>query len=112
MKDKIFSLTKKDFVITFFKGSGAGGQKRNKTSSAARIQHPESGAIGECQDHRSQDRNLKIAFNRMVESNKFQLWLKMTTAALMAGYKSIDERVNKQMKEENLKIEYFNPEEK
>ncbi len=111
MKDTILSLNKKDFVITFYKGSGAGGQKRNKTSNAARVKHPESGAIGECQETRSKDENLKRAFHRMIESREFQLWLKMTTSAILAGYKSIEERVEDQMKDDNLKIEYFNPKE-
>ncbi len=46
-KELLFSLSKAkgDFIVQPFKGSGKGGQKRNKTMSACRIIHPESGAL-------------------------------------------------------------------
>ena len=52
MRELIMSLSKDkgDFVVTPFKGSGKGGQKRNKTMSACRITHPASGAVSECQE--------------------------------------------------------------
>lgn len=59
-------------VLEFFKGSGSGGQKRNKTSSAVRVRHLPSGLCAEDCSERSQHLNrhnalnklrLKIAFN-------------------------------------------------
>jgi protein subunit release factor B len=44
-KELIYSLTKKDFIVRTFRGSGPGGQKRNKTSSGVEIVHPSSGGI-------------------------------------------------------------------
>jgi len=44
-KELLFSLTKKDFKVETFRGSGAGGQHRNKTDSAVRIKHPASGRL-------------------------------------------------------------------
>ncbi|MDD4317458.1 MAG: peptide chain release factor-like protein [Victivallaceae bacterium] len=59
-------------VLEFFKGSGNGGQKRNKTSSAVRVRHIPSGFSAEDCSGRSQHANrhkalqklrLKIALN-------------------------------------------------
>lgn len=58
------------------RGSGAGGQNRNKRDTAVRIVHRASGAVGESQEERSQLQNKKKAFRRMAESPKFQAWLK------------------------------------
>ena len=70
----LFSLSKdkKDFIVQLFKGSGKGGQKRNKTSNACRIFHPASGAISECQEERSFEQNKQRAFQRLIEKPKFQ----------------------------------------
>lgn len=78
MKEKILSVTLKDCRVDTFRAGGPGGQKQNKTSSGARITHPPSGAVGESREQRSQLLNKRAAFRRMVESPKFQLWLKRT----------------------------------
>jgi len=111
MKEKIISVTKKDFIWQYYRGSGAGGQKKNKTSSACRCIHPPSGAIGNSQEAREQSENRRIAFNRCVQSKEFQNWLKLTTSAIISGYQSIEKQVNESLKEENLKIEYYDPKE-
>ena len=109
MKEKLFSVTKNDFEWQFFRGTGAGGQKRNKTSSACRCFHPPSGATGASQEDRHQHENRKIAFNRCVRTPEFQNWLRLTIAAVSAGYDSIEKQVEKSLSEENLKVEYFTP---
>jgi protein subunit release factor B len=73
MKEHLFSVTKNDFEIQHFKGSGPGGQSRNKNSTAVRIKHKESGAIGESQEMKSQYQNKLKAFDRLVNSNLFQI---------------------------------------
>ena len=104
MPDKklLFSITLKDCEVDYIRGSGAGGTKRNKTSSGVRIRHLPSGAIGQATDSRSQLENKRSAFRRMGESIRFQVWAR--TKAL--GLEPIDEVVEKQMAPENLKIEY------
>lgn len=76
MKEKIISLTRKDFVWTYYRGSGKGGQKRNKTDSACRCQHLASKSIGCSEDQRSQHQNRKLAFERCIKTKEFQNWLK------------------------------------
>jgi len=68
-KKHLFTLSKKkgDFVVQSFKGSGKGGQKRNKTMSSCRIYHPASKVISECQEERSFEVNKKKAFLRLTE---------------------------------------------
>ena len=54
----------KDTDITFFIGSGPGGQNRNKVETGVRLRHP-SGIVVETEDTPSQARNKDIAFERL-----------------------------------------------
>lgn len=45
----------------FLKGSGPGGQKINKTSSAVQLKHLPTGIVVKCQDTRSRTQNRKTA---------------------------------------------------
>ncbi len=66
-REPIFSLTRKDFKVEWFSGSGAGGQHRNKHQNCVRITHIETGTQATCQDHRERSRNLRDAFHVLVE---------------------------------------------
>lgn len=103
----LFSLSKAkgDFVIQPFKGSGKGGQKRNKTMSACRIIHPASGAVSECQEERSFDQNKKKAFQRLIEKPKFKAWYKIECARQLGHMKEIDHQVENDMQGKNIRIE-------
>lgn len=83
-KELLFSLTASDFEWTYFRGSGAGGQHRNKTSSAVRVVHPPSGAKGESQEERSQYLNRRTALRRLTETPAFKAWV----AAVSRGLKT------------------------
>jgi protein subunit release factor A len=67
MKQLLFSVTKKDLEITWFSGSGAGGQHRNKHRNCCRIKHPESNVIVTGQEERSKEQNLRNAFKRLTK---------------------------------------------
>jgi protein subunit release factor B len=114
MKELLFSLTKKDFIIEWYSGTGAGGQHRNKHQNCCRIKHQESGAEATGTETRSRDDNQKSAFKRLVNSEKFQKWLKikaseelLTKAEKEQHQKEIERWVEKQMDPKNLKIEYL-----
>jgi hypothetical protein len=48
-----------------FRGSGPGGQKRNKTSSAVRLSHRPTGLSAVAGESRSQNRNRQAALDRL-----------------------------------------------
>jgi len=105
-KELLFRLTKKDFIVQTFRSGGKGGQHQNKTDSGVRIIHPVSGAVGESRSERSQYRNRRLAFRRLVDSKKFRVWHKLACAELIDG-KSIEREVRDWMRPENLKVEVF-----
>lgn len=107
-KQLLFSLSKDsgDFIVQPFKGSGNGGQKRNKTMSACRIVHPASGAVSECQEERSFEQNKKRAFLRLLEKPEFKCWYKLKVASAIDGYHSIEQMVDAEM--QKVKVEIFN----
>jgi protein subunit release factor B len=109
-KTLLFSLTKKDFEIQFYRAGGCGGQNVNKVETACRIRHPESGAVGESQTYRTQLQNKKAAFERLTQSETFKTWHKMECAKRMGQVltqEQLEEKVDKMMSPENLKIEYL-----
>ncbi len=56
-----------------FRGSGPGGQKRNKTSSAVRLRHLPTGLVGQASDSRSQTENRARAMRRLREHAAFDV---------------------------------------
>jgi protein subunit release factor A len=54
-----------DLDIKYTKGSGPGGQHKNKTETCVVITHIPTGIRERCQDTRYQKRNLKIAKDRL-----------------------------------------------
>lgn len=104
-RDLILSLRKSDFVVTYFKSSGPGGQHRNKTETACRIVHPDSGARAEASEHKSQDQNRKAAWKRLRESEVFQTWLRkaIAEASMTKDQKEALERATLRRVEEQMK---------
>lgn len=104
-KELIFSVTKKDFDIQYFSGTGAGGQHRNKHQNCVRMTHTESGATATGQSSKSREANTREAFKSVTSSDTFMVWLKMETSERIINGNGIREKVNQMMRPENLKIE-------
>lgn len=101
-KTLVLSVTIADCEVQDFTAGGKGGQHQNRSNTAIRIVHRPSGATGESREHRSQLQNKRAAFRRMAESLTFHKWV---ARALSSG-PTPEERVNQDMRPENLRIEY------
>ena len=103
MSTPVLTLTRKDFQIEFLKGSGKGGQNRNKRETAVRIRHIASGQEVYCCEERSQLQNLRKAFERIAE--RMKPWLKLQSLRKLHQEREIEEKVDRAMMRENLRIE-------
>ena len=103
-RQKLFSVTLKDCEVQAYKGSGAGGQKRNKTSSAIRVIHKDSGASGSCENHREQHKNKAEAFKRMTQTDKFKTWLRIEAARASGELDKIEKQIDEEMKKVKVEV--------
>ena len=103
----LFSITKKDFKIDFFSGTGAGGQYRNKHQNCVRIHHVESGGIGTGQSNRNRSANIREALQSLVNNPRFKIWHSQRVYEALTG-KTIEEKVDALMSPENIKVEEQN----
>lgn len=104
-KELLFKVTAKDCNWQYFRGSGPGGQKKNKTHNAVRCTHRASGAVGVCTEHREQSRNKKIAFKRMAETPEFKAWHKLEVSRRTGEAGRVEQAVAAHLQPKNLRIE-------
>jgi protein subunit release factor A len=62
---KEMHLTKKDFRVDWFSGTGAGGQYRNKHQNCCRITHVATGLVATGQSNRDRPSNQREAFRSL-----------------------------------------------
>ncbi|KAG4027716.1 hypothetical protein MFRU_027g00090 [Monilinia fructicola] len=67
MPDRPAPIDEADFTEVFLHGSGPGGQKINKTSSAVQLKHIPTGMVLKVQATRSRTQNRKIARQMLAE---------------------------------------------
>lgn len=102
---KLFTVTPQDCREERYRGSGAGGQNRNKRDTGVRFTHEPSGAVGESEAQRSQLQNRQEAFRKMASSPRFIMWAKAQGQARIEGHASLDRKIDQLMDEQNLRIE-------
>jgi len=83
-----FELNMSDVRRDTYRASGAGGQHVNKTESAIRLTHIPTGVVAECQDGRSQHKNLEKAIS-MLRSRLYQIELEKLQAERASHRKSL-----------------------
>lgn len=77
-----------DYRKDTFRSSGAGGQHVNKTESAIRLTHYETGIVVECQDGRSQIKNYEIAL-KILRTRIYEKALEEHNAAIAKQRKTL-----------------------
>lgn len=103
-REILFSVTASDCEWSYTKGSGAGGQKRNKTSSAVHCFHRPSGAYGYSEASRSQHDNKVDAFTKMAATDEFRKWHHLETLRRNGMMQQIDDYVASELKKIKVEI--------
>lgn len=104
-KEVLFTVGANDCDWQYVRSSGPGGQNVNKRSTKVRCVHRASGAVGESDETRHQIQNKRIAFRKMAETSEFKSWHKLETAKRLGTVIDINETVDKQLRDVNLKVE-------
>lgn len=102
-REKLFSVTIHDCRVDTYRGSGKGGQNRNKRDTAVRVVHEPSGAIGQCEEQRTQWQNKKVAFGRMARTKEFDKWLRLEASKRTGELERIKKKVDRELK--HVKVE-------
>ena len=69
-----YCYTRKDFMLDWYSGSGAGGQHRNKHQNCLRLTHIPSGITVTAADGRDRPSNQRKAFERL--RPKLESWIR------------------------------------
>ena len=103
-KELLFSVKKEDCTFKFYKGSGKGGQKRNKTENCCQCTHNESGAQASSEQGRSKEQNIKNAFKKMTETDTFKQWIQLEIYRKNGKLEEIKQKVANEMKKITVEI--------
>jgi protein subunit release factor A len=93
----------KDLVITFYKSSGPGGQKKNKTESAVRIKHLPTGIIVTATESRSQFDNKERALERLREKLAARNRRQKRRIPTKAGRSAVERRLTQKARHSETK---------
>ncbi len=104
MKELLFSITKKDFKINWFSGTGAGGQGRNKLMNSCRLTHTPSNTMATGQSNKSRVANQKEALHGVLEHPVFKMWFNQQILEHLSG-ETVEEKVNRTLEPAHIKVE-------
>src|SRR5208282_5394002 len=103
-RELVFSVTAADCDWSYTRGTGNGGQKKNKTNSAVHCTHRASGAHGYAEDNRSQHQNRTLAFARMCGTKQFHDWHKIEVSRRTGQEEIINKNVEREMKKIRIDV--------
>jgi protein subunit release factor B len=103
-KEFLFSVTKKDCDFKYYRGSGGGGQKKNKTDNCCQCTHKASGAQASSEEGRSKDFNTKNAFKKMTQTKEFKNWINIEGKRRTGELAIIEQKVERELKT-NVRVE-------
>lgn len=106
-REKVNIVGPKDLKVSYFCGSGAGGQARNKVHSGCQIVHIESGASGRASDSRSLDENKQSAFKRLLADPKMRFFIARRVHEVQSG-ETLEAEIERETQDKNLKYEVKN----
>jgi protein subunit release factor A len=84
-------IVKSDLKIEYTRGTGAGGQHKNKTETCCEITHIPTGIKERCQDSRSKSTNYETALKRVT--------LRVEELAKQKKHNALNERRNQMLEE-------------
>ena len=103
-KEILFSVTANDCEWSYTRGTGSGGQKKNKTSSAVHCMHRPSKAHGYSEASRSQLDNKREAFVKMANTKEFKAWHHMETLRCNGQMAAIDDYVERELRKVTIEV--------
>jgi protein subunit release factor B len=103
-KKLLFSVTARDCDWSYTRGTGAGGQKRNKTSSAVHCTHRASRAHGYSEASRSQSENKRDAFVKMTETKEFKTWHRMEVMRQTGKLDEMERELQRELRKVKLEV--------
>ncbi|MFK5956812.1 MAG: peptide chain release factor-like protein [Planctomycetota bacterium] len=88
---------------TFYRAGGPGGQHRNKTETAVRLVHRESGITVTATERRSQARNRDLAWERLIAALKKKNYRPRKRKATKPTKGSVQRRLSSKKKRADVK---------
>lgn len=101
----LFSVTAQDCEWSYARGTGKGGQARNRSNNAVHCHHRPSGARGYSEASRSQLDNKQDAFEKMANTVEFRRWNQLEAMKRMGQLEELERKLEEDMRPWNLKYE-------
>jgi len=99
-----YRVTKKNFQVSWFSGTGAGGQHRNKHMNCCRLRHIDTGVVKTGQSNRNRAANQAEALNAIAKDPRFLAHVSLKLSEMERG-ETTEQRVAKMLLRDNLLIE-------